>query len=66
MAQFNAASERPAQPVLADLLAHYLQRQLSDQAGTSETRTGEVVPFEAVPVQPTRCCSPDTCGAVAR
>src|SRR5947209_18221959 len=45
---------RPVQPALADLFTGYLREQISRQAaGLAATdSTGEVVPFEAVPVQP--------------
>src|SRR5439155_20787629 len=45
---------RPVQPLLADLFAGYLRQQVSRQAtglGCADS-TGEVVPFEAVPVLP--------------
>jgi tetratricopeptide (TPR) repeat protein len=43
----------PGQPPLAELLARYLQRQVSDHAaGLGAEAVGEVVPFEAAPVQP--------------
>jgi hypothetical protein len=53
----SPASDRsgtPAQPVLPDLLARYLQRQSAAQAAgfAPPQATGEVVPFEAAPVQP--------------
>jgi hypothetical protein len=44
----------PVQPSLADLMARYLGRQSMAQAAgfTPPESAGEVVPFEAVPVQP--------------
>src|SRR5919201_4845099 len=53
MANVDQASNQPVQPALSDLLIGYLRGQISRQAagfGNAET-TGEVVPFEAVPVQ---------------
>jgi hypothetical protein len=53
MTHIPNASE-PAAPPLADLLAQYLQRQVSawaDGLGSGDT-TAEIVPFEAAPVQP--------------
>jgi len=54
MSHANESSGTPVQPALADLLARYLQRQAAAQAAgfASPDMDGEVVPFEAVPVQP--------------
>ncbi len=54
MSHANESSGTPVQPALADLLARYLQRQAAAQAAgfTPTDMDGEVVPFEAVPVQP--------------
>ncbi len=54
MTRRNDQSGTPAQPHLAELLTRYLHRQASVHSaglGVADT-TGEVVPFEAVPVQP--------------
>jgi tetratricopeptide (TPR) repeat protein len=50
----NDPIHRPVQPPLTDLLAGYLRQQVSRHAaGLAGTDTaGEVVPYEAVPVQP--------------
>lgn len=54
MARPDGTFERPVQPALSDLLASYLHEQMTRQAAGFATgdSTGEVVPFEAVPVQP--------------
>jgi tetratricopeptide (TPR) repeat protein len=54
MNRLDDSSRTPAQPALADLLARYLQRQVTAHAeGLASTEAlGEVVPFEAAPVQP--------------
>lgn len=46
--------ETPVQPSLAEMLTRYLQKRSSDQAAGIAGRelAGEVVPFEAAPVQP--------------
>jgi hypothetical protein len=54
MARSDGSFDRPVQPELSDLLAGYLRQQISRQSaglGGGES-TGEVVPFDAVPVQP--------------
>lgn len=53
MTRHADASDTPVQTALADLLARYLQRQADAHAAglASVERSGEVVPFEAVPVQ---------------
>lgn len=54
MARPDDTHKPPAQPALSDLFAGYLRRQLSRQAAglAAPDSAGEVVPFEAVPVQP--------------
>ena len=46
-------SRTPVQPNVPELLAHYLQQRSEDQAAglVAPDTTGEVVPFEAAPVQ---------------
>lgn len=46
--------ETSVQPSLAEMLTRYLQKRSADQAAgiAGEELTGEVVPFEAAPVQP--------------
>jgi hypothetical protein len=46
-------SQTPVQPAVADLMARYLQQRSEDQSAglVSPDATGEVVPFEAAPVQ---------------
>jgi hypothetical protein len=45
--------QAPGQPALSDLLARYLKRQATDHAeGLATEAVGEVVPYEAAPVQP--------------
>jgi tetratricopeptide (TPR) repeat protein len=54
MASPDRTSNQPVQPALSDLLVGYLQGQIERHAvglGNADS-TGEVVPFEAVPVQP--------------
>lgn len=52
MTRAGDASDLPVQPPLADLLASYLRRQANDfTAGLASAPVGEVVPFEAAPVQ---------------
>jgi hypothetical protein len=53
MAHSDEAARLPGQPPLADLMARYLQQRSEDQkAGlVSKDAAGEVVPFEAAPVQ---------------
>ena len=43
----------PVQPAVADLMARYLQQRTADQAAglVSPDAAGEVVPFDAAPVQ---------------
>jgi hypothetical protein len=43
----------PVQPAVADLMARYLRQRTEDQAAglVAPDTTGEVVPFEAAPVQ---------------
>src|SRR5437764_13570093 len=49
----NDAAGKPTPPSLSELTARYLQRQVAAQgAGLANAETGEVVPFEAAPVQP--------------
>jgi tetratricopeptide (TPR) repeat protein len=53
MANVDHASNQPVQPALSDLLVDYLRGQATRHAvgfGNAESK-GEVVPFEAVPVQ---------------
>jgi tetratricopeptide (TPR) repeat protein len=54
MTRENLSAGTPVQPKLADLMASYLERQMSAQAAglASPEPVGEVVPFEATPVQP--------------
>src|SRR5438094_8685532 len=54
MARPEGSLDRPVQPALSELFAGYLQRQASHQAAgiAAPQSVGEVVPFEAVPVQP--------------
>jgi hypothetical protein len=53
MAHSDEAARQPGQPPLADLMARYLHQRSEDQkAGlVSKDAAGEVVPFEAAPVQ---------------
>src|SRR5438445_8457859 len=54
MVRPDDSCSRSVQPALADLFTGYLRQQISRQAaGLAVTDSaGEVVPFEAVPVQP--------------
>src|SRR5438128_2471626 len=54
MVRPDGSTNRPVQPALSDLLAGYLRQQISRQAAglAAADSTGEVVPFESVPVQP--------------
>jgi len=46
-------TKTPGQPPLAELLSRYLERQTSAHSeGLASAEVGEVVPFEAAPVQP--------------
>ena len=48
----HASSVEPAVPPLSDLLTRYLARQAAaHQAGLARADTGEVLPYEAIPVQ---------------
>lgn len=54
MTNINEETSAPAQPAIAELFTRYLQRQTTAHVaglGLLDT-TAEVVPFEAVPVQP--------------
>jgi hypothetical protein len=53
MAHSDEAARNPEQPPLADLMARYLRQRTEDQnAGlVSKDAAGDVVPFEAAPVQ---------------
>src|SRR5262245_52282104 len=48
------SNERPAPPSLTEMLHRYLQKRADAQAAgiADDKATGDVVPFEAVPVQP--------------
>lgn len=54
MTRADRPSDTPAQPQLAELLSRYLHNQASAQAAglAVPEMCGEVVPFEAAPVQP--------------
>jgi hypothetical protein len=54
MARPDESANRPVQPALSELLASYLRKEGSRQAAglSGAESTGEVVPFEAAPVQP--------------
>jgi len=54
MSRTPEAPGRPTAPPLSELLTRYLQRQAAAQAAGlgSAATAGDVVPFEAVPVQP--------------
>jgi len=53
MTRATDSSDTPVQPPLADLMARYLARQADNHAAglAAVETTGEVVPFEAAPVQ---------------
>jgi tetratricopeptide (TPR) repeat protein len=54
MARPDGSFDRPVQPAISELLAGYLRQQISRQAAglAGVESTGEVVPFDAIPVQP--------------
>jgi hypothetical protein len=54
MSRASKPAETPRQPTLADLMGRFLERQASAHASglTTGGLSGEVVPFEAAPVQP--------------
>jgi tetratricopeptide (TPR) repeat protein len=54
MTQPNDISGTPVQPLLSDLFARYLQRQVSAHVAglAAMDATGEVTPFDTAPVQP--------------